>query len=272
MAPRSPPPLRSGPAEPGRSSVSRRARPPNQKLPCRPWPPAKRAAPSRVSPESIVALPSANSRASAASRSQPGSLVDGAAIAEHAARRERRDLARERLRRGPRLAHRDHAIGETDSLGLAGVYGTAREDQVECAAHADQAGQSDVAAVDQRHAPAPAEDAEDRVLLDDAQVAPERELEAAGHRVAGDGGDHRLGQQHPARPHGPVARRRDPSCRARCRWPSGRRRRRTCRPRPTARRREPRCRPRTDGRPPPAPPRWAVHRVAGLGTVEQRSW
>src|SRR5438034_3981658 len=42
-----------------------------QKAPCRPAPAAKRAAPSRLSPESIVTLPSSNSRRSAASSVTP---------------------------------------------------------------------------------------------------------------------------------------------------------------------------------------------------------
>ena len=44
-----------------------------------------------------------------------------------------------------------------------------------------------------------------RVLLGDAQIAPQRQLQPAGDRVAGDRGDHRLGQPHPRRPHRPVA-------------------------------------------------------------------
>ena len=101
---------------------------------------------------------------------------------------------------------------------------------------ADQPRQPDRAAVDQRHAPAPAEDAEDGVLLGDPQVAPERELETARDGVALDRGDHRLATA--ASGSGPSGRRRPPrrGCRARCRPPSGRRRRRTCRRRRTARR------------------------------------
>ena len=213
---------------------------------------AKRAAPSRVSPESIVALPSANSCASAASSRQAGGLVGGATIAEHAARRKGGDLAGERLGGGPRLAHRDDAIGEADSLGLTGVYRAAGEDQVECPAHPDQARQPDVAAVDQRHAPAATEDAEDRVLLDDAQVAPERQLEAAGHRIAGDGGDHRLGQQHPARPHGPVAVAGRPGGRASVPMAFRSAPAQNVPPAPHSTATRARRRPRTRGRPPPA--------------------
>ena len=46
---------------------------------------------------------------------------------------------------------------------------------------------------------------EHRVLLGHAQIAPQRQLQPAGHGVAGDRGDHRLGQPHPGRAHRPVA-------------------------------------------------------------------
>ena len=66
---------------------------------------------------------------------------------------------------------------------LVGADRPAGEDQVERAALTDQARQAHRAAVDQRHAPAPAEDAERRVVGHDPQVAPERQLEPARDRV-----------------------------------------------------------------------------------------
>ncbi len=90
----------------------------------------------------------------------------------------------------------DDAVGEPDLERLGGADGAAREDEIERAAEADEAREADGAAVDQRHAPAAAEDAQRRVLLDDAEIAPERELEPAGHRVPADGGDHRLAEEH----------------------------------------------------------------------------
>ena len=83
----------------------------------------------------------------------------------------------------------------------------------------------------ERYTPAPAEHAEHRVARRDAQVAPERELEPAGDREALDRGDHRLRQQHPRRSHRAVAVGAARGCRRRRRRPSGRRPRRTCRPR-----------------------------------------
>ena len=45
--------------------------------------------------------------------------------------------------------------------------------------------------------PPPAEDAEDRALLDDPQITPEGELEPPRHGVPRDCGDDRLGEDHP---------------------------------------------------------------------------
>ncbi len=61
-----------------------------------------------------------------------------------------------------------------------------------------------LAAVDERHAPAPAEDAEHRRFAGDAQVAQERQLEPARHGIAFNGRDRRLGEDHPRRTHGAV--------------------------------------------------------------------
>ena len=103
------------------------------------------------------------------------------------------------------LAGRDHPVDQAHPLGLPRVDRAAGEDQVHRPAGADQPRQPDGAAVDQRHAPAPAEDAEHRVAAGHPQVAPERELEAAGDGVPLDRGDHRLRQPHPGRAHRAVA-------------------------------------------------------------------
>ncbi len=70
---------------------------------------------------------------------------------------------------------------------------------------AHQAGETHGPAVHQRHAPAAAVDAEHGVPCGDAQVAPERQLEAAGDGVALHRGDHRLREQHARGAHRPVA-------------------------------------------------------------------
>ena len=80
---------------------------------------------------------------------------------------------------------------------------------------ANEPGKAHRAAVDQRHAPAPAEHAEHRIRRGDAQIAPERELESAGDRVALDRGDHRLRQQHARRAQRTVAVDATSDCRRR---------------------------------------------------------
>ena len=77
-------------------------------------------------------------------------------------------------------------------MRLLGLDGAAGEDQLQRPAHADDARQALGAAVDQRHAPAALEEAEGRALGGDPQVAPERQLEAAGEAPALDRGDRRL--------------------------------------------------------------------------------
>ena len=72
----------------------------------------------------------------------------------------------------------------------------------------DDARQAHGAEVAQRHPEAAAEHPEDGVLGGDAQVAPERELDAAGHGVALDGGDDGLAQREPGGAHRARARRR----------------------------------------------------------------
>ena len=75
----------------------------------------------------------------------------------------------------------------------------------------DEARQTDGAAVDERHAPAPAVHAERGRLGGDAQVAPHRQFDAAGDGEAFDRGDDRLVQQQPRRAHRPFAVAQRPS-------------------------------------------------------------
>src|SRR3989449_11356590 len=79
------------------------------------------------------------------------------------------------LFRSARLALRHDPVREADALGLTRVHGTARQDQIERPAEADDRGQSHGAAVDEGNAPAAVEEAHDRVLPHDAQIAPEGE-------------------------------------------------------------------------------------------------
>ena len=73
------------------------------------------------------------------------------------------------------------------------------DDQLHRLAEADDPRQALGAAVAEADVPAPAGDAERRVLVGDAQVRPAGPLEAAGVGDAVDGRDRRLGQVGPAR-------------------------------------------------------------------------
>ena len=68
-----------------------------------------------------------------------------------------------------------------------------------------QSRQADRTAVDERHAPSPAVDPENRVPRRDSQIAPESELEAAGHGVPLDRGQGGFGEQHPRGTHRTVS-------------------------------------------------------------------
>jgi hypothetical protein len=99
----------------------------------------------------------------------------------------------------------NHPVGQAPAQRLGRLDGPAGQDHVQRPALADDARQPHRAAVDQRHAPASAEHPEDRAFRGHPQVAPQGQLQSAGHRVALDGGDHRLGQQPPRRPHRTLA-------------------------------------------------------------------
>src|SRR5206468_995614 len=73
----------------------------------------------------------------------------------------------------------DQAVREPHAERLLARHTPPGEDHVHRLAVADEPRQAHRAEVDQRHAPAPAEDAEDGVRGRDAEVAPERQLEPA---------------------------------------------------------------------------------------------
>src|SRR5262245_32685678 len=125
--------------------------------------------------------------------------IRGQAVAAQAALWERGEIVRELLRFLERATLRHDPVRETHHARLVAGDAAAGEDQVERVRVADQAGEPDGAAVDQRHAPAAAEHAEDGVLGGDAQVAPERELEPARDGVPLHRGDHRLREEHARR-------------------------------------------------------------------------
>ena len=171
------------------------------------------AAPSRVSPLAIVSRPRRASLTVAASTSRSHcSIADRRSLRMHTCGSAASSCG-ELDRRRRACARCGDPVGQADALGLDAVDPAAGEDQVDGPAVADQAGQVDRAEVDERHAEAPAVHAEHGVGGDDAQVAPQRQLQPAGDGRTLDGGDHRLRQAHP---------RSAPSARARS-SPTGRR-------------------------------------------------
>src|SRR5258708_32572068 len=132
-------------------------------------------------------------------------LESGAAVAAQTRLGEIGELPRQLLGMCPRGAPGHDPVRESHPQRLDGADRAPGEDEVECAGEPDQPWQPDGAAVDEWNAPPAAEDAEHRVLLADAQIAPERQLDPARDRVAGDARDHRLlpppprpGQSRPA--------------------------------------------------------------------------
>lgn len=103
------------------------------------------------------------------------------------------------------MARLDQAIGQAHAQRFFARYAAAGQNQVECMAVADEAGQADGAEVDQRNAEAAAEDAEYRIARRHAQIAPQGEFQAAGNGIALHGGHHRFRKKHPRWTHGPVA-------------------------------------------------------------------
>ena len=149
-------------------------------------------------------------------RGQGGGLVPAflvqhrRTVAAQADLRERGECGRELLRSGQSLTGRHESVGQTDRRRLLGVDSASSEDHVHRPAGPDEPRQAHGAAVDQRNAPAAAEDAEDGGLVRHPQVAPQRQLEAAGHRVPRYRRDDRLRQPQPADTHRPVAVGRGP--------------------------------------------------------------
>ena len=95
----------------------------------------------------------------------------------------------------------DNPVGETESQRLVRLHGTPRQDHVQRPAVTDDAREAHRPAIDQRRAPAAAEDAEHGVFLDDAQVAPQRKFESARNRIACDCRYDGLGKDRSRRPH-----------------------------------------------------------------------
>src|SRR5882672_12619125 len=96
-------------------------------------------------------------------------LVSRHSVLAHADLREGGDLARELFGLFSRRAFLYDAVDQAHLQSLARFNGPAGQDQIQRPAQPDQPWQSNRAAVNQRHAPAAAEDAHYRVIFRDSQ-------------------------------------------------------------------------------------------------------
>src|SRR5579871_880252 len=79
---------------------------------------------------------------------------------------------------------------------LIGIHGAPRHRDLECPAFTDEAGQTDGPAIHKGHPPSPVEGAKYRIVGGNAEIAPQSKFKASGHRIAFNGGDHRLAKSH----------------------------------------------------------------------------
>src|SRR3989454_8889155 len=121
----------------------------------------------------------------------------GAPIGAHADLREAGDLARELLRLRTGAALGGDIFAQADRQALFCRHFSPRENDLERPALADDSGQPHGSAVDQRHTPTAAIDAEVRPLRHYPEVAPQPQLHPAGDGRALDRGDNRLVQLEP---------------------------------------------------------------------------
>src|SRR5229473_6095882 len=72
-------------------------------------------------------------------------------------------------------------------------------------AHTNETRQTHRAAINKRHSPTATEHSHLRVFVHYSQIAPERQLQTASHRIAINGGNDWFAEQHPAGTHGAFA-------------------------------------------------------------------
>src|SRR5262245_6191220 len=133
----------------------------------------------------------------ALAHAEPVTADGGASIGTHADLREARDVMRQLLCFGTRAALRREIFAQADLQALLCRHFAPGQNNLQRATQADDARQAHGTAVDQRHAPTAAIDTEVGVFRHHPEIAPERELHAAGDGGALDGGDHRLVQLEP---------------------------------------------------------------------------
>src|SRR6266536_952259 len=116
----------------------------------------------------------------------------GAPVRADAYRRERGDVVGELFGLGAHSTIRHQILAEPDAQAFIRGNLAAGQNDFERPALADDARKADGSAVDQGDTPAPAVDAEIRVVLHHPEITPQRKFHPARDGRAGDGGDHGL--------------------------------------------------------------------------------
>ena len=180
---------RGSPGPPGSDGLTG-VRPP------RPAPSAKRRAPPSVSPLAMTARAPAGLVHRRLLLGHPPLLEGREPVAAQADLGERGQLPGERHGVFQRRTRGGEPVDQADGQGLGTGHAPAGQDEVHGPGVPDQAGEAHRPQVAQGHPEPPAVDAEHGVLGCHPQVAPQGQLQATGHGVPLDGGDHRLGQGH----------------------------------------------------------------------------
>src|SRR5690242_3533917 len=135
---------------------------------------------------------------------QSVALDRGTPVSAHAHLREASDFLRQLLGLGAGTALGGDVFAQADLQTLLGRHLSSRQDDLKRPALADDPRQADGAAVDQRHAPAAAIDAEIGFFGHHPKIAPQPQFHSARNGRPFDGADYRLVQFQPRRPERPA--------------------------------------------------------------------
>jgi len=116
-----------------------------------------------------------------------------------------RKLVRKANRGAKGLAARHQSVRYAHPERFVPVDAAARKDQIHGVTVTDKTRKPNGTEIEQGHTESATEHSEDGIIGGDTHVAPERQLETAGNRVALDGRDHRLAEEHAGWPERPRA-------------------------------------------------------------------
>ena len=120
-------------------------------------------------------------------------VIGRASIRSHTFLGELRQLVSQRFSDRESVTGRRHPIDESHFQRFLSRYGTPGQDQIHRMPQPNQSGEADGPSIDERYPPSAAKDTQHRVLFGNPEIAPQRQFQATGHGVPGDGRDHRLG-------------------------------------------------------------------------------